>query len=288
MRTLGAYAFIASSATRHRARLRARTSLSSLFQPFLGLLERLRIETVLVASRCGRLRRWRLRGSHGTATHWSVRNDTTIRQMIVMEFDRLRCPSPRGLPAVKGRMTFRSTSSSTGSFVCQSGSHNAASINAIDARLVQPTSEPRNRNRPPQSAEGGRATSAKPAARTKPVAADLGQIAEQFALLLLASPEAVDLLAAELQRRLELSGARKGCPCCDGVASLPNTVAGPLDDEALVSLEVAKQISGLGKTQIYALIRKRKFPAPYKPGGAATRWSLGELRAWRRELKPAS
>lgn len=58
-----------------------------------------------------------------------------------------------------------------------------------------------------------------------------------------------------------------------------------IDDDVLVPLNVAKEISGLGKTMIYALVRQQKFPAPYKPGGVATRWSLDELRAWKRDLK---
>lgn len=162
-------------------------------------------------------------------------------------------------------------------------------MNADGVAVILPINGPRYRNRLPRAAEVLRVPSAKPvkADRTRIAAGDPGLLAEQFALLVLASPEAVDLLAAELERRLEVSGARKGCPCCDGAAGSSNAVASPLDDEALVPLEVAKQISGLGKTQIYALIRKREFPAPYKPGGVATRWSLGELRAWRRELKPA-
>lgn len=61
---------------------------------------------------------------------------------------------------------------------------------------------------------------------------------------------------------------------------------GPLlEDDVLVPLDVAKQISGLGKTMIYALVRQGKFPPPYKPGGVATRWSLCELREWKRGLK---
>jgi prophage regulatory protein len=58
------------------------------------------------------------------------------------------------------------------------------------------------------------------------------------------------------------------------------------DLDALVPLEVAKRISGLGKTSIYAGVRAGTFPAPYKPGGGATRWSYAELIQWRLALKP--
>lgn len=58
-------------------------------------------------------------------------------------------------------------------------------------------------------------------------------------------------------------------------------------DDPLVPLGVVKNISGLGKTRIYELVREGGFPAPYKPGGSATRWSLKEVEDWRRSLRPA-
>ncbi len=185
-------------------------------------------------------------------------------------------------------MSCRNSPKSTGSCTCQGSSHGASSVQPDAAAAILASTDRSRHDRFLRVPEVLRFTSAKPlkAGQTRFAAADCSLLAKQFALLVLASPEAIDLLAAELERRLEMSGAWKGCPGCDGVAGLPNSVGSPLDDEALVPLEIAKQVSGLGKTQIYALIRKRKFPAPYKPGGVATRWSLGELRAWRRKLKP--
>lgn len=56
-------------------------------------------------------------------------------------------------------------------------------------------------------------------------------------------------------------------------------------DDELVGLVRVKKLSGLGKTKIYQEIRKERFPAPYKPGGASSRWSLAEVLAWRRQLQ---
>lgn len=116
--------------------------------------------------------------------------------------------------------------------------------------------------------------------------ADFGVLAEQLVRMVLASPAALDLLVNELESRLSFGGDNERRVELAGCAT--DSFTGSLDDEALVPLETAKLISGLGKTQIYALVRQGKFPAPYRPGGVSTRWNLGELRAWRRELKPVS
>ena len=50
--------------------------------------------------------------------------------------------------------------------------------------------------------------------------------------------------------------------------------------DPLVDLHVAKELSGLGKTAIYARVRDGGFPRPFKIG-TATRWSRSELEAWR-------
>jgi prophage regulatory protein len=44
-------------------------------------------------------------------------------------------------------------------------------------------------------------------------------------------------------------------------------------------------IVGFGRTYIYRLIRDGKFPAPHKPGGASSRWSEAEVRAWMERVK---
>jgi prophage regulatory protein len=57
----------------------------------------------------------------------------------------------------------------------------------------------------------------------------------------------------------------------------------PPDDDRLIKLTEVMNIVGLGKTMIYRLERDGRFPQHCKPGGAASRWSEAEVRAWRDE-----
>ncbi len=50
--------------------------------------------------------------------------------------------------------------------------------------------------------------------------------------------------------------------------------------DRLLRLEQVKDVVGLGKTLIYRLIQSGEFPAPYKPGGSAARWSENEIVEW--------
>jgi prophage regulatory protein len=52
-------------------------------------------------------------------------------------------------------------------------------------------------------------------------------------------------------------------------------------DDRLIPLAVVTEIAGIGKTMIYRLMRDGKFPKSCKPGGASTRWSENEVKAWR-------
>lgn len=54
--------------------------------------------------------------------------------------------------------------------------------------------------------------------------------------------------------------------------------------DRLLRLPQVLEITGLGKTMIYRLIRQREFPQPFKPGGHASRWSEEEVRAWRSRI----
>jgi prophage regulatory protein len=54
--------------------------------------------------------------------------------------------------------------------------------------------------------------------------------------------------------------------------------ASPLD-RFLKLAEVIERV-GLGKTMVYRLVRENRFPQPFKPGGAGTRWSEREVVAW--------
>lgn len=51
--------------------------------------------------------------------------------------------------------------------------------------------------------------------------------------------------------------------------------------DRLLRLPQVIEITGIGKTMIYRLMRQQKFPQPFKPGGYASRWSESEVEAWR-------
>lgn len=55
-------------------------------------------------------------------------------------------------------------------------------------------------------------------------------------------------------------------------------------DDRLIPLDAVIQIAGIGKTMIYRKMREGTFPKACKPGGASTRWSENEVRAWREKV----
>lgn len=57
--------------------------------------------------------------------------------------------------------------------------------------------------------------------------------------------------------------------------------------DRLISLAEVKDMTGLGKTMIYRLMKAGTFPAQYKPGGHASRWSEAEIKAWRERQRAA-
>ena len=61
---------------------------------------------------------------------------------------------------------------------------------------------------------------------------------------------------------------------------MTSEIATTADNDRLVMLKVVEDIVGLKRTRIYKLIRESDFPPPYKPGGAGSRWSEAEVRAW--------
>lgn len=58
-------------------------------------------------------------------------------------------------------------------------------------------------------------------------------------------------------------------------------------EDRLLRLPAVLELTGLGKTMIYRMVRERRFPQPYKPGGAASRWSEREIREWREQVAAA-
>lgn len=55
-------------------------------------------------------------------------------------------------------------------------------------------------------------------------------------------------------------------------------------DRLLRLAEVSRRV-GIGKTMIYDLIGRDRFPAPYKVSPKASRWSEAEIVAWIAEIK---
>ena len=68
------------------------------------------------------------------------------------------------------------------------------------------------------------------------------------------------------------------------LAALPPAMAA---NDRLIPFARVEQIAGLKRTRLYRLIRDGAFPAPYKPGGAGSRWSEAEVRAWLDRIKAA-
>lgn len=50
--------------------------------------------------------------------------------------------------------------------------------------------------------------------------------------------------------------------------------------DRFIRLAEVTEMVGLGKTMIYRKVREGSFPQPFKPGGAATRWSAREVAEW--------
>lgn len=55
--------------------------------------------------------------------------------------------------------------------------------------------------------------------------------------------------------------------------------------ERLIKLDEVCRRVGLGKSMVYDLISKERFPAPYKISPFASRWSEREIFAWIDEVK---
>jgi prophage regulatory protein len=55
-------------------------------------------------------------------------------------------------------------------------------------------------------------------------------------------------------------------------------------EDRLLPIDAVMQIAGIGKTMIYQKMRAGTFPKSCSPGGASTRWSEREVRAWLAEV----
>lgn len=65
----------------------------------------------------------------------------------------------------------------------------------------------------------------------------------------------------------------------------PNHTAAAND--RLLRFREVSRVVGFGRTKIYKMIRNGQFPAPYKPGGASSRWSEMEIAEWIDGVKAA-
>ena len=65
------------------------------------------------------------------------------------------------------------------------------------------------------------------------------------------------------------------------------TAAAPFAEmpERFIKLSEVSRRVGLGKTSIYELISKERFPRPYKISPSASRWSEQEVVAWIADVK---
>ncbi|WP_068084106.1 helix-turn-helix transcriptional regulator [Novosphingobium rosa] len=69
------------------------------------------------------------------------------------------------------------------------------------------------------------------------------------------------------------------------MADAPGAAGLQTPPERFLKFEEVSRRVGLGKTAIYDLIRKKRFPAPYKLTRYASRWSEREILAWIKEVK---
>lgn len=57
-------------------------------------------------------------------------------------------------------------------------------------------------------------------------------------------------------------------------------VASNLDEVTFLRLPEAKEITGLSKSSLYALIQENSFPAPVRLGAHTVAWVRSEVRQW--------
>ena len=54
----------------------------------------------------------------------------------------------------------------------------------------------------------------------------------------------------------------------------------PVDDRLLIPLEDVCRLVGLGRSQIYAMVREGNFPGPVRLGRRCSRWRMASVRDW--------
>jgi prophage regulatory protein len=67
-----------------------------------------------------------------------------------------------------------------------------------------------------------------------------------------------------------------------------NEIASSLDDVTFLRLPGVKEVTGLSKSSLYALIGEKRFPAPIRLGTRTVAWVRSEVRQWALERIRAS
>lgn len=67
-----------------------------------------------------------------------------------------------------------------------------------------------------------------------------------------------------------------------------NGIASAMDEVAFLRLPGVKEITGLSKSSLYALIQEKSFPAPVRLGARTVAWVRSEVRQWALERIRAS
>lgn len=67
-----------------------------------------------------------------------------------------------------------------------------------------------------------------------------------------------------------------------------NGIASNLDEVTFLRLPGVKEITGLSKSSLYALIGEKRFPAPVRLGARTVAWVRSEVRQWALERIRAS
>lgn len=66
---------------------------------------------------------------------------------------------------------------------------------------------------------------------------------------------------------------KDNCPCCGRPVETQQA-------DKLISLPAVKELTGLGTTKIYGMIKEGSFPKQVKMSAKAARWSHNEIQAW--------
>lgn len=74
----------------------------------------------------------------------------------------------------------------------------------------------------------------------------------------------------------------------ESLGSDQNEIASNVDEVTFLRLPGVKEITGLSKSSLYALIQEKSFPAPVRLGARTVAWVKSEVRQWALERIRAS